>query len=394
MVKYMKPHQSIYLSTPGLISCLGDTLEENMQKILQGKSGLQKDEQILNKTIHVGKIKSKLPTIKNPIYQTRTNQILLSALLQIDKQIQKALQKYSKDRIGVVIGTTTTGIEENFEIFKNHAKNKKWQLDLYEHEKQSLGNPADFVRDFYSLSSVSYGISTACTSGAKAIITARRLIQNDICDCVICGGVDSINTLTIKGFDSLGLLCENISNPLSKNRNGINIGEGAGVFLISKDEISPIILAADATNSDAFHITQPNEEAIKPIEAIKKTLKDANLNEVDYINLHSTGTSANDKMETYAFYKTLPKSLASSTKPLLGHTLGAAGAIEAGICHELINRKKTPLPPHMYDGFYDESLKKISLVKMEEEKLVSSALSSSFAFGGDNAILILKDTHV
>ncbi len=390
----MKSDKSIYLSKPGLISCLGDTLEENMQKILQGKSALEKDEQILKKPIYIGKINSPLPKIKNPLFQTRTNQILLNSILQIDDIIQKAIKKYGKNRIGVVIGTTTTGIEENFELFKNNAKTSKWNLSLYEHEKQALSNPADFVKDFYSLSGISYGISTACTSGAKALINARRLIENDICDCVICGGVDSINTLTINGFDSLGLLCPNISNPLSKNRNGINIGEGAGVFLCSRDEISSVILAGYASNSDAFHITQPDEKAIKPIQAIQEALQKASLSEVDYINLHSTGTKANDKMESYAFSKTLPQTVASSTKPLMGHTLGAAGAIEAGICHALISKQKTSLPPHMYDGAYDENLEKIQLVKKDEIREINSALSSSFAFGGDNAILVLKNANV
>lgn len=381
----------MYLSNPGVVCSVGDNLEEIFKNMYAKKSMLSPNNLLLGKNIHLGYITSPLASFskKSEDFNTRTNQILLSALLQIDGEIQKAIKKYGKDRIGVVIGTTTTGIEENFELFKNHAKTDEWDMDLYNDERQSLSNPADFVKDFYDLSGVSYGISTACTSGAKALIIAKRLIAHGICDCVICGGVDSINTLTVNGFNSLGLLSENISNPLSKNRDGINIGEGAGVFLASKDEVSEVILASSATNCDAYHITQPDTTAKMPILAIKKALHDAKLKSVDYINLHATGTLANDTMESRAFAQTLPCVMASSTKPFMGHTLGAAGAIEAALCHGLIFRKNVQLPPHLYDGNYDESLEKITLAD-ESLHEVNSAISSSFAFGGDNGILVLR----
>lgn len=385
----------IYLSSPSVVCSLGDNLKDIFANMYDKKSGLQKDNSFLDKSIYLGKITSSLATIdqKNIDFKTRTNEILLTALLQMDTQIQKAIKKYGKDKIGVVIGTTTTGIEENFELFKNFAKKDKWDLTLYNNERQSLSNPADFVKDFYSLSSFSYGISTACTSGAKALIIAKRLIDLDICDCVICGGVDSINTLTINGFNSLGLLSENISNPLSKNRDGINIGEGAAIFLASKDEISDVVLSSFHTNCDAYHITQPDTTAKMPILAIKQALLKSNLQSVDYINLHATGTLANDSMESLAFYETLPNVYCSSTKPFIGHTLGAAGAIEAAFCHELISKKYTKLLPHLYDGKYDDSLHLIKLVQTDEIVEVNSALSSSFAFGGDNAILLLRRSH-
>lgn len=386
----MKSDKLVFLSKPAIVSALGDDTKKNMEKILQGSSALIKNSTMLNKDIYIGKITSHLPEIKNPKFNTRTNSILLLAIKQIEEEIKNAIKKYGKDRIAVVIGNTTTGIEENLEFFKEHEKKGLWEKELYEHDKQSLANPSDFIKDFFNLESFSFAISTACTSGAKALIYAKNLIQNDFCDAVICGGVDSINTLTMKGFDALGLISSNISNPFSENRNGINIGEGAALFLACKDEISPIYIAGEAANQDAFHITKPDENAKNPIIAINKALEKAGLKSVDYINLHATGTGANDKMEARAFNNTLPNVSASSTKPLMGHTLGAAGAIEAGICFELINKCKTKLPIHKFDGNYDSDLENINLVLDDEIKEINSALSSSFAFGGDNAILILR----
>lgn len=391
MATSMKLGRLMYLSNPAIVCSAGENMEDIFKTFYAKKSSLVKDEEFVGKPIYIGKISSPLAPFHKTSkhFNTRTNQILLTALLQIDTKIQKAIKKYGKDRIGVVIGTTTTGIEENFFLFKHEAKTSMWDLDLYSNERQNLSNPADFIKDFYALRSVSYGISTACTSGAKALIHAKRLIEKDICDCVICGGVDSINTLTINGFNSLGLLSQNISNPLSKNRDGINIGEGAALFLASKDKISDVLLCSYGTNCDAYHITQPDVSAKMPIFAIEKALKKAGLESVDYINLHATGTLANDTMESLAFFKTLPLVKASSTKPFMGHTLGAAGAIEAGICHGLITKGHTKLPPHLYDGKYDESLESISLAD-DGVREVNSALSSSFAFGGDNAILVLR----
>ena len=161
--------------------------------------------------------------------------------------------------------------------------------------RNSLANPSEFIADFYGLSSVAFSVSTACTSGVKAIITAKRLLESGICDAVICGGVDSLNTLTINGFDSLGILSARETNPFSKNRDGINIGEGAAFFVASRDEISNLVIAGEHSNCDAFHMTQPDFSGQMQTQCVQKALRAANLSSVDYINLHGTGTQANDK---------------------------------------------------------------------------------------------------
>ena len=320
--------------------------------------------------------------------QTRTNALVLSALLQLDKDVRDAIKKYGKNRVGVVVGTTTSGVEENYETFKDFAATGFFDASKFGVSRNSLANPSEFIADFYGLSSVAFSVSTACTSGVKAIITAKRLLEPGICDAVICGGVDSLNTLTINGFDSLGILSARETNPFSKNRDGINIGEGAAFFVASRDEISNVVIAGEHSNCDAFHMTQPDFSAQMQTKCVQKALEAANLSSVDYINLHGTGTQANDKIEAKIVHSLLPLVPASSVKPLIGHTLGAAGAIESALCAMLCAKGETALPPHVYDGVYDDEIERVNLVKFGQRAVVNSAMSLSFAFGGDNAAIV------
>lgn len=384
----------IYVSKPGIVSAAGMSSDENLINLQSGKkflticNGFRDDKSFI-----LGKIESALEKFSSQTsehFKTRTNALALSALAQIDSDIKDAIKKYGKSRVGVVIGTTTSGVEENYQIFKEHVKTGFFDARRYDISQNALANPAEFICDFYGLSGVCFAVSTACTSGVKAIIEGKRLIKAGICDAVICGGVDSLNTLTINGFDSLGILSCRETNPFSKNRDGINIGEGAGFFLLSKDEISDVIIAAEHSNCDAFHMTQPETSGKMQGVCVQKALETANLSEIDYINLHGTGTVANDQVEASVVNANLPNTLASSIKPMIGHTLGAAGAIESALCVMLCMQNETILPPHVYDGIYDEELKPINLVKFNERAVINSAMSLSFAFGGDNAAIIFE----
>ncbi|WP_172199424.1 beta-ketoacyl synthase N-terminal-like domain-containing protein [Campylobacter sp. RM16188] len=384
----------IYVSKPSIVSVAGISADENILNLQTGKRFLTLcDSFIEGKSLMLGKIDISFEKFspKTPKYfKTRTNALVLNAMMQIDNTIKDAIKKRGKNRVGVVIGTTTSGVEENYKIFKEHTKTGFFDIFGYNVSQNALANPAEFIADFYGLNGVCFAVSTACTSGVKAIIEAKRLIKAGICDAVICGGVDSLNTLTINGFHSLGILSEGETNPFSKNRDGINIGEGAGLFVLNKDEISDIVIAGEHSNCDAFHMTQPETSGKMQGICIQEALKKANLSEVDYINLHGTGTVANDQAEAAVINANLPNTPASSIKPAIGHTLGAAGAIESSICVMLCMQKEVVLPPHIYDGIYDEEIKRVNLVKINEKAVVNSAMSLSFAFGGDNAAIIFE----
>ena len=317
-----------------------------------------------------------LPQIQDRAYATRTNALALYACLGVQGQIEQAVQKFGAHRVGVVFATTNTGVQENYAEFfacdkgaenfisqdgensapcseistvngKNFAKISKNANDKFKNfcfERNSHANPANFIRERFGLKSVSIGVSSACTSGNKALIEASRLISCGLCDAVVFGGADALDELTLQGFSALEILSEQPLKPFSEARTGTNLGEGACAFVLSRERISDVAILAHAANSDAYHITKPDPSARMQIKAIKTALKSAQLQSVDYVNLHGTGTAANDAMEALAMSAALPLAPASSSKWAIGHTLGAAGAIELAVCYEAI--KQGVIPPN------------------------------------------------
>lgn len=336
-----------------------------------------------------------LPANTAPCFRTRTNEILYNAILPLHKLIQDLKEYFGEENLALIIGTTTTGVEENYQGLKKQG------LQGYDNRRESLANPALFLSEFLQFKSLTFGVSNACTSGAKAIIEGARFIRAGICKVAIVGGVDSINTLTLEGFKSLGILSDKPSRAFCENREGINIGEAAGLFvLISEKDLNQcksdiksefkVELAGFASNTDAFHITQPS-----PDLHIKKSLLDSvEFENLDYISAHGTGTKDNDKVEAEFISSFLPHILASSIKPFIGHNLAACGAVEAGLCVKLIMQSlkngEANLPPQIYENIDKNFSKDLNLVPFGEKKSVESALSLSFAFGGDNVLLYLK----
>ena len=326
-----------------------------------------------------------------PQFATRTNKILYKALKNLD--IQSTIEKYGAENIAVIMGNTTAGVEENFQKLKNGDEflKEQDQRNLFI-SVNSISNPAIFVRELYSLKSLAYSVSTACTSGLKAIIEGMYLIKNGFCKAVICGGCDGINSLTIAGFSNLDILSDERANPFSKNRKGTNLGEGACVFILSQDKMPECVeILASGSNNDAFHITKPSQDCSLQKQLASHVLKESKLKKIDYVNLHGTATISNDTMEATLMSAYFTNTPCSSTKASMGHTLGACGALEIGICAQLIldstNNKACALPVNIYDG--ECEFKDLNLVKKGDKAVVNSALSSSFAFGGDNAMMIL-----
>ena len=340
---------------------------------------------------YFGKIEREFAPIDNPKYDLRCNRILKCLVDKID------LSEFKKDEIGIVIGTTNSGIAE-FETTENkhHAE---------------LGNPAEFLKWYLGTTNYAAGVSTACTSGIKAFSTAVKLLENNICKAVIAGGVDTLAPMPTYGFHALEVLSHEKTNPFSKNRTGISLGEGGALFLLTKfdkqtpplpfpslkgrgliSSIENIRLLGIGETSDAYHSATPDPEGVQASIAIQQALDEAGLkpDDIDYINLHGTGTVSNDLMEANAIYKIFGNKVpASSTKPLTGHCLGAAASVETYICYEILKGRRA-LPIHEFDGEYDETLPKINLVdKTTSTKDIKTCMCTSFGFGGTNAVLIL-----
>lgn len=389
--------KSAWLNELGMITCLGSNPDETLGAVLEAsKHGFVQREGLRDRMALVGEVTGELPSIEQlpPEFASRNNQLALAALRQIEPAVREAIQRYGSDRVGVVVGSSTSGILEGGAAIAALHTDGRFP-ENYRYSQQEIGNPSGYLRWQLGVNGPAYTVSTACTSGAKAMIAAARLIEAGLCDAVVTGGVDSLCPLTVSGFTSLESVSEQGCNPFSVNRDGITIGEGAALFLMSREQ-SAVALRGWGESLDAHHISAPDPTGAGAEIAMRAALDSAGIgpSDIEYINLHGTGTEKNDLMESEVTSRLFGNNVpASSTKGLLGHTLGAAGAIEAGLCWMLLKGDGDHLPPHFWDGCADPALPAICLCDGQNHARPKNGwknmLSSSFAFGGSNAVLVL-----
>ncbi len=376
-----------WLNDVGIVSALGVGHKQTISSInKQPATTLSAtDELAFNKTTFVGQVSSLPLSASKRIYS-----IIDLALAQITDTINELNAPSS--RIAVVIGTSTASIDEGERARKRYADTKVWPQN-YRYEDQELIAPADYIANAVGGTGPNYSISTACSSSAKAMISAKALLAADLADIVICGGVDSLCQLTVNGFDSLSSMADAVCKPFSADRAGINIGEGAALFIMSKCQLDKTNIAflGGGESSDGHHISAPAPDGCGAISAMRAALYDAKLapRDIDYINAHGTATIQNDAMESLAINKLFGDNVpVSSSKHLTGHTLGAAGGIEAAICWlSLRNESSLILPYNCVER--DETLADVSLLSTAQHLPLRYCLSNSFAFGGNNASVIL-----
>lgn len=390
-----------YLNALGVVCALGRGKREVARRLFAGdSSGMQRyPEPVAGRSLPVGAVKVDLPELDNEAlrHRTRNNRLLLAAVEEIAGDIEAAVARFGTSRIGVVIGTSTSGIQEATLGLAGLVRQGALPAD-YHYGHQELSAPAAFLSEHLQLGGPSYAISTACTSGARALFSAKRLLDAGLCDAVLCGGVDTLCDLTLQGFSALEATSERLCNPFSANRDGINIGEAAALFLMTRDA-APIALLGGGASSDAHHISAPDPEGVGAVDAMRKALLSASTaaDEIRYLNLHGTATAHNDAMESHAVAAVFPAGVpCSSSKPMTGHTLGAAGALEAAFCWLALSTHNPDglLPPHLWDGQPDPALPRMRFTELGETVSGSGLrrmMSNSFAFGGNNISLILGD---
>lgn len=228
--------------------------------------------------------------------------------------------------------------------------------------------------------------STACTSSANALGYAYEVISKGICANVLVVGYDALCKTTVGGFRALGVLSEGICRPFDKNRDGMNVAEGLAVLLLqNRADKEAVEVCGVGYSSDAFHMTKPSPDGAKKAMQNALLCRDLNPQDIDYINAHGTGTKANDKSEANAISSLFDKEVCvSSTKSITGHTLGAAGALEAIVCIMSIQQQK--LPPN--SNLNEPENKDIKYVFTTQNAKIDYVLSNSFAFGGNNTSLL------
>jgi 3-oxoacyl-[acyl-carrier-protein] synthase-1 len=390
-----------YLNDVGLLCALGNSNTEILSNLLAGnRAGLiATDEFSVGRRFVVGKIEAPLPEIDNrfSLYNCRNNQLLLAVLNQIKSTVDKMIQQFGKNRIGIVLGTSTAGVRNTELALSHHAKTGDIPA-AFDYTQQQMGAGADFLAAYLGTTGITYTISTACSSSGKAFASARRLLNLDLCDAVIVGGADSLCSLTVNGFAALDSISSGLCKPFGLHRDGINIGEAASLFVLSKEKSAVQLLGIGET-SDAYHFSSPDPEGKAVVKAMQLALKDANKTpqQIDYLNLHGTATVLNDVMESKAvnmlFGSQLP---VSSSKGMTGHTLGASAALELGFCWLLLtqNNDYCPLIPNVNDDDIDPKLAILHFVQKGEvaRTAVKICQSNSFAFGGNNISVIIGKT--
>lgn len=389
---------NLYLNDLGLLCAAGNSKPEIMSRLLTGdRSGLIVTDEFGPKTV-VGQITADLPELgqQYSIYQCRNNRLLLEVLKQIRATVDGMISKFGANRVGVVLGTSTSGVRST-ELALEHQAKFGTLPELFHYKQQQMGAGADFLARYLGIAGPAYTISTACSASGKAFASARRLINLDLCDAVIVGGADSLCGLTVNGFAALESLSTGYCKPFGLHRNGINIGEAASLFVLSK-EPGPVQLLGIGASSDAYHFSAPDPAGTAVIAAMEQALHDAGKrpDEIDYINLHGTATVLNDAMESKAVNAIFGSTVAaSSSKGMTGHTLGAAAALELGLCWMLLAENEGGyLIPNINDDEPDTTLAPLHLAKRGErlERSLQVCQSNSFAFGGNNVSIVIAKT--
>lgn len=390
----------VYVTGIGCITGIGATVEENLQALRSGRDGL--GEVTLFPTRHsvpVSEVKHNNNALVQKCGLPAGSLLSRTALLGIyaakEAWNDAAIEEADKLRIGLISSTSTGGMdltEQFYPLYRENASRGKMRY-VTSHD---AGDSTEHIASYLGLTGFRTTISTACSSAANALMLGARMIRQGLFDVVIAGGTDALGRFTLNGFASLMILDPNPCCPFDRDRAGLNLGEGAGYLVLQAEHTlkkRPYCeLAGFANANDAFHQTASSAEGTGAWLSMKGALAEAGVSpgEIDYINAHGTGTPNNDASETAAIRRLFGKEVPpfSSTKAFTGHTLGAAGGIEA-VYSVLAIEKGVLLPnknftcPIPETGLYP-------VTRYTEQRDIQTVLSNSFGFGGNNSSLLFR----
>ena len=392
----MKP---LLLSHFTATSCLGHGLVKTLDALTHNRSGLvQCAFETVNIDTFIGEV-AGVDAVQLPVhlsaFDCRNNRLAQLALEQDNfiLAVQAAIAKYGSQRIGVFIGTSTSGILQTELAYRRRDPlTAALPADFEYSSTHNSFSVADFTRRYLGLNGPVVALSSACSSSAKVFGSAQRMMAAGLIDAAVVGGVDSLCLTILYGFNSLGLTASTACRPSDISRDGISIGE-AGAFALlenAPDQLdeNAVLLLGVGESSDAYHMSSPHPDGAGARLAMQAALDSAGLDavDIDYINLHGTATQTNDTAEgkavTALFGSNLP---CSSTKGATGHTLGAAGGIEAIICALVLQNGL--LPAGINTQQLDPTIK-LDYLLSNRRQPVARVMSNSFGFGGTNCSLI------
>lgn len=375
---------------------MGVGLDAQRRAFSSGRSGLSNTPwPDCDVACHLGRVDAALDMQLSPERMSRNNQLIELALLQdgFAEAVAAVCEQYSPIRCGLVMGTSTSGIDRTeFAYADLLASGEEPEPSQFSEQfrqplAQNPHSPGDYAAERLGIAGPRLTISAACASSAKVFATAKRWLQQGLVDAVVVGGADTLCLSVIYGFHSLQLVSPEPCRPFAEDRQGISLGEAAGFVLLTREPLDagPRLLGV-GESCDAYHMSSAHPEGLGAKLSMQRALADAKLNidQIDYVNLHGTGTKANDATEGAVCAELLPaNTLASASKGWTGHTLGAAGIVESVLCLEALQTGFVPGTINTQEvdvGF--------NLLLESTQHRLQTALTNSFGFGGNNCSVI------
>jgi 3-oxoacyl-[acyl-carrier-protein] synthase-1 len=378
-------------------SAAGGNLIELRGSLRQQKSGLMKNN-LPNSEIDtwIGKV-AQLDYVNDlKQWQSRNNALAALGLEQgtLLQTLSSLIKKYGAARVGIVMGSSTSSIDRTETAYTDLDEQGALKPEYIQPLVHNPHAPGLFVAHYTGVDGPCLTINTACSSSAKVFATGSRWLEYGIVDAVLVGGVDTLCLSVLHGFNSLQLLSSSPCKPFDQNRDGINLGEASGFAILQRagesQHGSDIRLAGYGESSDAHHMSHPHPEGLGARLSMTQALKRANLNAsaIDYINLHGTSSRANDLIEGRLVTDLFPKkTVCSSTKAWMGHTLGAAGITEAIITMDTLRTNIIPGSKNL--DTLDEALD-FSIQATNQSRICEHVMTNSFGFGGNNCTLLFS----
>lgn len=391
------PGDRIAVTARVVVTCVGRGRDAHVAAMREGRTGLTEcDFPAVDVPCHVGRvagIEDEAFPAGLKTYDNRATRLAVAALAteEFHGEVAVARQRWGPSRVGIVLGTSTSGIERLEQVYRMRRDGAPLARSYSMRHHNDYHAVTSFLIEHLALEGPGYTVSTACSSSAKAIVDAMQLIRAGLCDAVLVGGVDSLCLTSLYGFDALELVSREPCRPFDSARDGLTIGEGAAFMLLERERSGPRV-SGYGESSDAVSMSTPPEDGAGAASAMRQALRRSQLGagEVDFIKLHGTATPANDSAEAAAVASVFgPSVRAASLKGLIGHTLGAAGAVETVMC--LHAMEAGFLPGSARFGTPDPALA-IGVLGQSEPRAIRHVLCNAFGFGGSNCALVLSQS--
>lgn len=392
----MALEQRIRIPAYAMVSCLGAGRAAHREALWEGRTGLAEHEiPEMPFQCPVGAVagveKIALPDALRP-FDNRANRLALAAMRSdgFEERVAAARARWGRDRCGIVVGTSTSGVERLEHVYRDRAEDAPVAPDFSIRHHSSHNAVAEFLAAYLDLGGPCFTVSTACSSSAKALIDAVQCVALGVCDAVAAVGVDSLCLTSLNGFESLQLVSRTPCQPCDKSRSGLTISEAGAALLVERDAEGGARLSGFGESSDGAHMSTPPKDGAGAAQAMRAALARAGLRPeaIDYVNMHGTGTPLNDAAECAAIRDVFGKATpAASIKGAVGHSLGAAGALEIAICLMALEESYAPgtIGLEERDPACD-----CAILERTREAPLSHVLSNAFGFGGNNCAVILS----